>query len=295
MQGSFSSGTCTDDPLPVPCTQLRTNRCVPLLWLPASLCLQLSSSEEGKNSDRTGCSEGYCVNTDINNTNVRRAVQQMSGFERNVLFEVLRQPFASMQSMQNLFPASESYYCEDAVLELLVHVATDATSIVPSRWASMEAHRDIAIVMVVLNCHEHEPNSAVRAINTVFQRHFTRCACRCVVLDPLEDTVADMPKDVVLTVSTRTPLKDVVIRVLSDIATATVRHLNTRIVEIMASHAAVKAIPRTATVGSSDGFNRFMIPGNVDDSSNSNSRNSNMVQQDVSTCGMMKRKGDFFR
>ncbi|KEG11349.1 hypothetical protein DQ04_02721080 [Trypanosoma grayi] len=176
---------------------------------------------------------------------------QMSGFEQRLLRAVLKNPVVSMRSLRGVFPAATEYYTHNAVLEVSVQVAVDASSIVSSPWAKMEAHKNTSAVMVVLNCHDYDPRSALAAVKVLFQHYFKESICRCLVLDPTVDAKACMSQHVFLPTYTNAPVEDVARYLLKDVALSIVQHVNSCIVGLKLSPKVKSGV--TAAAASSGG------------------------------------------
>ncbi|RNF16924.1 uncharacterized protein Tco025E_05020 [Trypanosoma conorhini] len=233
-----------------PSTSLRFHRCASLLWLPISLCLEFASEARGRELDSKAIS---CAPSSSSATatapakDVVRSLDAASGFERRMLQEMLKNPFVPMRSLRGVFPAATEYYREDALLEMRIHVASDVSSIAASPWAEMEAHRSVAAVIAVLNCHDHEPCQALAAVKLVFRRHFKGCTCRCIVLDPTAEVQALMSQHVFIPAHTCTPVQEVARCLLTEIALPIVQQVNAHIISLTTPVGTAATAPQPAS------------------------------------------------
>nr|CCC50821.1 conserved hypothetical protein, fragment [Trypanosoma vivax Y486] len=246
----------------LPCTALRSQRCAPILWLPLSLCLECAK-EEDETDTAIKISDVCYTRGRPSHGDEWELYDRMSGFERVLLRSVLQDPFVPMEALRGVFPAGASHYDRSAVLEVLVRIATDAASLAPSPWESMELHRGTVAVVVVLNCHEYEPRSAFRATKTIFQRYFKDSVCRCLVVDPTPTLLADMPKQGFIPTYTDTPVQEVARFLLKEVALATVQRFNATIIQIAStmetSSAIFKSVSRDLGNGDSNSFSNYIM------------------------------------
>ncbi|KAF8283672.1 hypothetical protein TcBrA4_0062730 [Trypanosoma cruzi] len=240
----------------MPSTSLRSHRCAPILWLPFSLCLECALETRVRDLQKGVKSFGPCSSsTSYPVKDGEHSLDSSSGFERRVFHALLENPFVPMRSLRGVFPAATEYYKEDAVLEMLIHVASSVSAIVASPWAEMEAHKSVAAVIVVLNCHDYEPCQALTALKLVFQRYFNGCTCRCIVLDPTVEAQAAMSQHVFLPAHSYSPAEDVARYLLTEIALSIVQQVNAHIVSLSASveNVAPAKWPTTENAGTING------------------------------------------
>ncbi|ESL11657.1 hypothetical protein TRSC58_00588 [Trypanosoma rangeli SC58] len=256
--------TVTLAPQP-PSTSLRFHRCVSLLWLPISLCLECASEARVSGLDKNVITCDPSRSTAPVKDRGRHSLDAASGFERRMLHELLKNPFVPMRSLRGVFPASTEYYREDALLEVRIHVASDVSSIAASPWAEMEAHKNVAAVIAVLNCHDREPCQALAALKLVFQRYFKECMCRCIVLDPTADAQESMSHHVFLRAHTSTPAQEVARYLLMEIALPVVQQANASIISLTSSVGTVSpaAQPASEDVDKVSGGGDEVVKGRV--------------------------------
>ncbi|RNF12000.1 hypothetical protein TraAM80_00560 [Trypanosoma rangeli] len=235
-----------------PSTSLRFHRCVSVLWLPISLCLECASETRVSGLDKNiiTCDPSRSSSSSAPvKDGGRHSLDAASGFERRMLHELLKNPFVPVRSLRGVFPASTEYYREDALIEMRIDVASDVSSIAASPWAEMEAHKSVAAVIAVLNCHDHEPCQALAALKLVFQRYFKECTCRCIVLDPTADAQASMSHHIFLLAHASTPVQEVAQHLLMEIALPVVQQANASIISLTSSVGTVSPATQPASEG----------------------------------------------
>ncbi|EAN77205.1 hypothetical protein, conserved [Trypanosoma brucei brucei TREU927] len=286
MKDPVVSGSPVVDAAVLPCTQLRANRRMPLLWLPMSLCKQLYSEHGEGNATTIGRNGEDNMHGNMSGDSVEQVLECLSGLERGVLNAVLRQPFLPIHTLREAFPVGRNYNFDDDLFEILVRVASNVDSVTASASAEVEVHMGTAAVVVVLNCYEHEPNLALKAVGYVFEKYFKNCACRCVVLDPPADIESGGLREVLIPVSTGASINDVANHVLREVAFAMVRRADARLVELSSMIASiVEAKPGPSDLSSVLRFKSSSKSGK-------GSATADAAPSYGSGTSLMKRKGD---